>query len=52
MLTELDEWANMTDVSDEDSAASGAEGRHTYSGHFHRLKFAVKRYQCTLSLYR
>ncbi|KAI0242448.1 hypothetical protein LSAT2_013349 [Lamellibrachia satsuma] len=25
MLTELDEWANMTDVSDEDSTASGAE---------------------------
>ena len=27
MLTELDEWANMTDGSDDDSAASGDEGK-------------------------
>ena len=27
MLTELDEWANMSDGSDDDSAASADEGK-------------------------
>ena len=40
MLTELDEWANMTDASDDDSAASGEEGTNieTCSGEFNNFE--------------